>query len=66
MLAMICASITQLTQSSLTTKSLEVPYLNSVKKIFLTTELLTGLKISTVGFENVEMGEKTRSKKMDI
>lgn len=43
--------------------SLELPYLNSVKKIFLTTQLLTGLKISTVGFENVGMGDETTSKK---
>lgn len=65
MLAMICASasITQLTQSSLTLKSLELPYLNSVKKIFLATQLLTGLKISTVGFDNVGMGDETTSKK---
>lgn len=62
---MICASasITQLTQSSLSLKSLELPYLNSVKKIFLATQLLTGLKISTVGFDNVGMGDETTSKK---
>lgn len=68
MLATICASasITQLTQSSLTLKSLELPYLNSVKNIFLATQLLTELKISTVGFENVGMGDETTSKKKRI
>lgn len=51
------------TAYTITLKSLELPYLNSVKKIFLATQLLTGLKISTVGFDNVGMGDETTSKK---